>query len=266
MKLLFVGDVVGRGGRRVVRENLKAIQQANDIDFTVVNAENAAGGFGVTASIAEDFLRMDVDVLTSGNHVWDQKGVDVLLERQPRLLRPGNYPPGLPGSHIWVGESRAGVPVAVINLQGRVFMPLTDCPFRMIERELERLGGQPRVTLVDFHAEATSEKMAFGWFVDGKVSAVVGTHTHVPTADVRVLPGGTAYVTDVGMTGSYDSVIGMKKEPSLSRFLTGLNARFEPETKDARFSSVVIDIDETSGRARSIRRCDNPAWASQDVI
>jgi metallophosphoesterase (TIGR00282 family) len=261
MKVLFVGDVVGRGGRRVVRERLRQIQQENSIDFTVVNVENAAGGFGVTASIADDLLGMGVDVLTTGNHVWDQKGVESLLDRQPRLLRPGNYPPGLPGTHVWLGESRAGISAAVVNLQGRVFMPLTDCPFRMMARELERLAGQTRIVIVDFHAEATSEKMAFGWFVDGKVSAVVGTHTHVPTADVRVLPGGTAYVTDVGMTGSFDSVIGMKTEPSLSRFLTGLNARFEPETADPRLSAVVLEIDEATGRARSIRRCDWPSWS-----
>lgn len=258
MRILFVGDIIGRGGRRVLRENLAAVQSEHRIDFTIVNVENAAGGFGTTAAISQGILNLGVDVLTSGNHVWDQKEIFDYLEREPRLLRPGNYPPRLPGRYLWLGDSRCGVRVAVLNLQGRVFMPLTDCPFRLIEEVLERIGRETRVVVVDFHAEATSEKMAFGWFVDGKVSAVVGTHTHVPTADVRILPGGTAYVTDVGMTGPYESVIGMKVEESLSRFLTGIHARFEPATGNPRFSAVVLDIDEHTGRARAAYRCDVP--------
>ncbi len=261
MKVLFVGDIIGRVGRRVLRENLADVQERNDVDFTIVNVENAAGGFGVSAPIAEGILERGADVLTSGNHIWDQKDVYPYLDRQPRMLRPANYPPGAPGHGIWTGESAAGVPVAVINLQGRVFMQAIDCPFRMIERQLETLDSSIKTVIVDFHAEATAEKMAFGWHVDGRSSAMVGTHTHVPTADVRVLPAGTAYVTDVGMTGSYGSVIGMRVEESLGRFLTGIGKRFQPATDEPRFSSVIIDIDESSGKARQINRCDLPAWS-----
>jgi metallophosphoesterase (TIGR00282 family) len=256
MKILFVGDVVGKGGRKVLKEKISQIQQDHDIEFTIVNVENAAGGFGVTGSIAEDILALGADVLTSGNHIWDRKESYSYLERQPRLLRPGNYPSGLPGHYLFCGESKSGVPVCVVNLQGRVFMPIIDCPFRFIDRQLNHIREKSAICIIDFHAEATSEKMAFGWYVDDKVSAVLGTHTHVPTADHRILPGGTAYVTDVGMTGSYDSVIGMKTENSLYRFLTGLNARFEPETKNPRLSSVILDIDENDGKAKSIQRCD----------
>lgn len=259
MKILFVGDVIGRGGRRTLQANLAEVQEEKGIDFTVVNVENAAGGFGVSARIAEHVLKLGTDVMTSGNHIWDQKDVYSYLNRQPRLLRPVNYPPGAPGHGVWTGESRAGVPVAVINLQGRVFMQAIDCPFRAIDRELDRLDPSIKVVIVDFHAEATAEKMAFGWHVDGRATVVVGTHTHIPTADVRVLPEGTAYVTDVGMTGSYESVIGMRIEDSVSRFLTGLGKRFQPETRKPRFSSVIVEIDETSGKACAIERWDIPA-------
>ncbi|UCF35293.1 MAG: TIGR00282 family metallophosphoesterase [Acidobacteriota bacterium] len=256
MRILFVGDVVGRGGRTVLREKLAEVKEAEAIDFTIVNIENAAGGFGTTPNLAEETFKLGADVLTSGNHIWDRRELFDYFDRAPKLLRPGNYPPGLPGSWSTVAESRQGVPVAVVNLQGRVFMPLIDCPFRFIDAEIEAIREQTPIILVDFHAEATSEKMAFGWHVDGRVSAVVGTHTHVPTADCRVLPGGTAYVTDVGMTGSYESVIGMRVKESLQRFLTGLNARFEPATDSPKFCSVIIEIDDASGQALSIRRCD----------
>jgi len=256
MKILFVGDIVGRGGRKVLAEKLGGIQRENGIDFTIVNVENAAGGFGVTGEIADKILEWGADVLTSGNHVWDRKESYPYMDRQPRLLRPGNYPPGLPGSFTFFGETRQGIPVAVINLQGRVFMPIIDCPFRFIESRIDELREKTAVIVVDFHAEATSEKMAMGWFLDGRVSAVVGTHTHVPTADHRILPGGTAYVTDAGMTGSYDSVIGMKTDASLSRFLTGLNTRFEPENSRPKLCSVIIEVDEATGKARTIERCD----------
>jgi 2',3'-cyclic-nucleotide 2'-phosphodiesterase len=263
MRILFVGDIIGRVGRKVLQEHLDSVRYEQQVDFTVVNVENSAGGYGVTAAIAEKVIGMGVDVLTSGNHVWDQKEVFNYLPGQPRLLRPANYPPGLPGSGVWVGFSSSGVRVAVLNLQGRVFMPLTDCPFRRADEELERLQGKADVTLIDFHAEATSEKMAFGWHVNGRVSAVIGTHTHVPTADARVLSGGTAYVSDVGMTGSYESVIGMRVEESLNRLLTSLHGRFAPATEDPRFSAVVIEVDESSGRAVSIQRCDRPAWGPE---
>lgn len=256
MKVLFVGDIVGRGGRNILRQKLGQTQERHQIDFTIVNVENAAGGFGVSPSQADDFLNQGADVLTSGNHIWDRKEIFDYLAGQHRLLRPGNYPPGLPGRHCCIAQSRHGVTVAVVNLQGRVFMPIIDCPFQLIDRELPRIRDQADVVIVDFHAEATSEKMAFGWYLDGRVSAVVGTHTHVPTADARILHQGTAYVTDVGMTGSYESVIGMKVEGSLQRFLTGTRTRFEPATNSPRFCSVVIEVDESTGKALSIERCD----------
>ncbi len=260
IRILFVGDIVGRSGRRALREHLDRIRLQESVDFTVVNVENAAGGYGVTAAIAEQILAMGVDVLTTGNHVWDQKDVGEYLDRQPRLLRPANYPPGLPGQGVWSGHTAGGVPVTVVNLQGRVFMPLTDCPFRCFDQIYGRTASHGRVLLLDFHAEATSEKMAMGWYVDGRASALIGTHTHVPTADVRLLREGTAYVSDVGMTGSYHSVIGMEVQEALGRFLRGTHGRFEPATESPRFSAVLIEVDESSGRAVSIRRCDQPVW------
>jgi len=252
MRILFIGDVVGRGGRTILKQSLSQIKEGNQIDFTIANVENAAGGFGLTPKLGEEILNLGVDVMTSGNHIWDKKEVYDYLPRQPRLLRPGNYPPGTPGRYQLIGESQQGHLVAVLNLQGRVFMPITDCPFRFAEREIAKLSETTPVIVVDFHAEATSEKMAFGWFVDGRVSAVIGTHTHIPTADARVLPGGTAYISDVGMTGSYESVIGMQTDSSLSRFLTGLPSRFEPAADSPRLCSVILDVDETTGSARSI--------------
>lgn len=254
MRILFVGDIVGSAGRKVLRKYLPELQQEHEIDFTVANVENAAGGFGITADIARDILGYGVDVMTSGNHIWDKKEVMQYFDKEPRLLRPGNYPPGLPGSDNFVTSTPIGAMVAVLNLQGRVFMPIIDCPFRRAETQIERLSRQAQVIIVDFHAEATSEKMAFSWFLDGKVSAVIGTHTHIPTADERILPKGTAYISDVGMTGSYNSVIGMKVEGSLSRFLTGISSRFESAKESPVLSSVVLDIDEESGKARSIQR------------
>ncbi len=255
MKILFVGDIVGRGGRRVLREKLPELKEEYGIDFTIVNVENAAGGFGITSLIAEQILGLGVDVMTSGNHIWDKKESVQYLDQEPRLLRPGNYPPGVPGRCSYVGESYDGIRVAVVNVQGRVFMPMIDCPFRFMEQHLPRLREQAHVVIVDLHAEATSEKMALGWFLDGKVTAVLGTHTHIPTADTRILPDGTAYVTDVGMTGSYESVIGMRVEESLARFLTGLRTRFEPAAQNPRLCGVVLDVDDITGKARSITRC-----------
>ncbi len=252
MRILFIGDVVGRGGRTILKQSLSQIKEGNQIDFTIANVENAAGGFGLTPKLGEEILNLGVDVMTSGNHIWDKKEIYDYLPRQPRLLRPGNYPPGTPGRYQLIGESQQGHLVAVLNLQGRVFMPITDCPFRFAEREIAKLSETTPVIVVDFHAEATSEKTAFGWFVDGRVSAVIGTHTHIPTADARVLPGGTAYISDVGMTGSYESVIGMQTDSSLSRFLTGLPSRFEPAADSPRLCSVILDVDETTGSARSI--------------
>jgi metallophosphoesterase (TIGR00282 family) len=255
LKILFVGDIVGRGGRQVLREKLPELKEEHGIDFTIVNVENSAGGFGITALIGEQILGLGVDVMTSGNHIWDKKESLQYLDTEPRLIRPGNYPPGAPGRYRHIAESYDGIKVAVVNIQGRVFMPTIDCPFRFMEQHLPSLREQAHVVIVDLHAEATSEKMAMGWFLDGKVTAVLGTHTHIPTADTRILPEGTAYITDVGMTGSYDSVIGMKVDVSLNRFLTGLNTRFEPASQDPRLCGVIIDVDDVTGKARSITRC-----------
>ena len=252
MKILFVGDIVGRAGRKILKKQLSRIKDIHEIDFTVANVENAAGGFGLTPALGEEILGFGVDVMTSGNHIWDRKGIDEYFDQQPRLLRPGNYPEGSPGRYYFLGRDRRGQSVAVVNLQGRVFMPLTDCPFRLADNQIPKLAKKTSIILIDFHAEATSEKMAFSWFMDGRVSAVIGTHTHVPTADGRILPKGTAYISDVGMTGSYRSVIGMKVDSSLSRFLTGRPSRFEPATESPCLSSVVLDIDDENGMARSI--------------
>lgn len=252
MRILFVGDIVGKGGRRVLREQLQSLQSSHQVDFTIVNVENAAGGFGVTPRIAQEVLNLGVDVMTSGNHIWDQKDIYPYLDQEAKLLRPANYPPGLPGSGVITTHSLIGVPVAVVNLQGRVFMPNIDCPFQTVDKILDRISGEVPVVVVDFHGEATSEKMAMGWFLDGRVSALVGTHTHVPTADARVLPGGTAYITDVGMSGSYQSVIGMSRQGALKRFLSGLPGRLKPETSLPRLSSAILDIDPSNGKAIGI--------------
>ncbi|MEE2821665.1 MAG: TIGR00282 family metallophosphoesterase [Acidobacteriota bacterium] len=252
MKILFVGDVVGRAGRGLLKKHLSRIKVEHQVELTIVNVENAAGGFGITKALGEKILRYGVDVMTSGNHIWDKKEVYEYFSEQPRLLRPGNYPPGTPGNYLYIAESLNGFPVAVINLQGRVFMPNIDCPFRLAEREVAKLSGEVTAIVIDFHAEATSEKVAFGWFMDGKVSAVVGTHTHIPTADAKVLSKGTAYISDVGMTGPYRSVIGMERESALSRFLTGLPSRFQPAVEDPVLCAVVLDIDESNGQARSV--------------
>ncbi len=253
MKILFVGDVVGRAGRTALRNQLPQLQREFAIDFTIVNVENAAAGFGITPRLARSILQQNANVLTSGNHIWDKKEILDYMGTEEKLLRPANYPPGLPGGGSLVEESAAGVKVATVNLQGRVFMPAIDCPFQWVERKLERVARQTPVIVVDFHAEASSEKMAMGWFLDGRVSAVVGTHTHVPTADGRILDSGTAYISDVGMTGSYQSVIGMKRRPSISRFLTGVSTRLEVARETPRICAVVIDVDESSGKARSLQ-------------
>ncbi len=253
MNLLFIGDIFGAPGRRIVSDHLQDIIETNRIDLAIANAENSAGGFGITPSIAEELLGMGLDVLTSGNHVWDKREVYDYLGRQPRLLRPANYPAG-PGSGVIVLRARNGVECAVLNLQGRTYMPSTDCPFRKADQLLNDLDPSIRVKFVDFHAEVTSEKIAMGWYLDGRVSAVVGTHTHVPTADTRVLPNGTAYQTDCGMTGPYDSVIGVETSIVTQRFLTGLPVRMEAAKGKAELHAVIVDVDEETGRARAVRR------------
>ncbi len=253
MNLLFIGDIFGAPGRRIVSDHLQDIIETNRIDLAIANAENSAGGFGITPSIAEELFGMGLDVLTSGNHVWDKREVYDYLGRQPRLLRPANYPAG-PGSGLITLRARNGVDCAVLNLQGRTYMPSTDCPFRKADQLLNDLDPSIRVKFVDFHAEVTSEKIAMGWYLDGRVSAVVGTHTHVPTADTRVLPNGTAYQTDCGMTGPYDSVIGVETGIITQRFLTGLPVRMEAAKGKPELHAVIVDVDEETGRARAVRR------------
>jgi 2',3'-cyclic-nucleotide 2'-phosphodiesterase len=254
MNILFVGDIFASPGRQIVADNLPRIVSSEQIHLTIANVENAAGGFGITPLVAQELFSAGLDVLTSGNHIWDKKEIQEYLPRQPRLLRPANYPAELPGSGVTVLPSSSGIPCAVINLQGRVHMPATDCPFRKADQILNDLDRTVKVRIVDFHAEATSEKVAMGWYLDGRVSAVVGTHTHVPTADTRILPQGTAYQTDVGMTGPYDSVIGVQREIILRRFLTSLPIRMEAAKKGVELHAVIVEVDESTGRARSARR------------
>ncbi|MGB6483142.1 MAG: TIGR00282 family metallophosphoesterase [Candidatus Acidiferrales bacterium] len=252
MLILFVGDIVGSPGRSILKDHLADIVEHRKIDLAIVNCENAASGFGITPRLADELFAAGADVLTGGNHIWDRKEIMEYFPHQPRLLRPANFPDGLPGSGLYVGSTRSGTRYAVLDLQGRTFMAPIDCPFRAAERELARVPPEVKVVLVDMHAETTSEKQAMGWFLDGKVSAVVGTHTHVATADAHVLPKGTAFITDVGMTGPHDSIIGMTKEPIIQRFLNSLPARFEVAEGDVQMHAVVIDVNESTGRARSI--------------
>jgi metallophosphoesterase (TIGR00282 family) len=249
----MTGDCMGRPGRRILEERLHDLRREREIDLVVSNIENAAAGFSITPRIAQDLFAAGVDVMTSGNHIFDKKEILDYIVGEPRLLRPANYAPGVPGRGRWTGRV-TGVPVAVINLQGRVFMPPSDDPFRCAEAQLAALGAGPQVILVDMHAETTSEKMALGRFLDGRVSAVVGTHTHVQTADEQILPGGTAYMTDLGMTGPHDGVIGMMSEPVLERFRTGLSTKFEPAEGAIRLHGLLVEIDETTGHAERVER------------
>lgn len=254
MRILFVGDIFASAGRRILSEQLPEITATENVELVIANAENAAGGFGLTPLVAEELFAMGIHVLTSGNHIWDKKEITDYLAQQPRLLRPANYADGAPGAGVAIVETASGTRCAVINLQGRTHMPPTDCPFRKADQILAGLNSSIRVRIVDFHAEVTSEKMAMGWYLDGRVSAVVGTHTHIPTADERVLPRGTAYQTDVGMTGAYDSVIGVQKEIVLKRFLTSLPVRMEAAKRGVELHAALIDVDEETGLARWIRR------------
>jgi hypothetical protein len=253
MKVLMLGDVVARPGRIAVLERIQDLREQHSIDLAVMNAENVAGGFSITPSLAEELFEAGIDVMTSGNHIFDKREVIPYIERQKRLLRPANYPPGTPGKGIWVGEVR-GTRVAVLNLIGRVFMQASDDPFRVADELVNGLDESVRVRLVDMHAEATSEKSAMGWYLDGRVSAVVGTHTHVQTADERILPGGTAYLSDIGMTGSYAGVIGMERADVIARFTSVIHKRAEHSKGDVRICAVLLDIDETTGHAREISR------------
>jgi metallophosphoesterase (TIGR00282 family) len=254
MRILFIGDIVGRPGRELVKRGLGAIVEHEAIDFVIANAENAAAGFGVTREIGDHLLEWGVDVMTSGNHIWDKKEALDYIGTEPRLLRPANYPAGVPGNGSYLARTRAGETIGVINVMGRVFMLNIDDPFAVVVREIEAMRQRTRTIFVDFHAEATSEKIAMGWHLDGRVSAVVGTHTHVQTADERILPKGTAYLTDVGMTGPHDSIIGVEIEPSLGRFLNALPAKFETATANPRLHAVIVETDAQTGRATDIER------------
>jgi len=254
----MVGDVVGKSGRQATQEWLPILKEQHEVDFTIVNAENSAGGIGITPEIAAGLLdREGVDVVTLGNHAWGKREIYPYLDKQPRLLRPANYPPGAPGNGFGAYE-RNGVVIGVVSLQGRTFMEPVDDPFRAIDEILVTLSRKTRIIFVDFHAEATSEKQAFGWYVDGKVSAVVGTHTHVQTADERILPQGTAYLTDVGMTGPMDSIIGMSIDIVVPKFTSGLPARFEVADGEAQLNAVLVDVDSDTGRALAIQRIQVP--------
>jgi 2',3'-cyclic-nucleotide 2'-phosphodiesterase len=251
--VLFLGDVVGRTGRRAMDKFLPGLVKKHAPSMIIANGENAAGGSGITEDIGKE-LFLQVDVLTSGNHIWDKKEALPYLGREPRLLRPANYPAVNPGRSSYVFQRADGVKAAVLNLQGRVFMEPLDCPFRRADEEVAALAAATPVIIVDLHAEATSEKQAMGWYLDGRVSAVIGTHTHVPTADERLLPKGTAYITDVGMVGGRNAVIGIAREQALQRFLTSRPQRFEPSRDGLFLSCVFIEIDPATGRALSITR------------
>jgi 2',3'-cyclic-nucleotide 2'-phosphodiesterase len=254
MRILFIGDIVGSPGRRIVLERVGDIVANEQADLVIANGENAASGFGITPRLTEELLSAGIEVLSGGNHIWDRREILDFIQREPRLLRPANFPAASPGSGLFCGTSRQGTPYAVLCLQGRIFMAANDDPFSAADRELAKLPPETKVIVVDMHAEATSEKLAMGWYLDGRVSAVVGTHTHVATADEQILPGGTAYITDVGMTGPHDSVIGMEKGAVIKRFLDGMPVRFEVATGDLQMNAVLIEVDSISGRAVSVAR------------
>lgn len=253
-KILFIGDIIGKPGRNAISRLLEGLITGYEPDIVVANGENAAGGFGITPEIAEAIHGYGVDIITTGNHIWDRREIYEYISGDARLIRPANYPEGTPGAGSVVVEAASGVKVGVVNLSGRVFMGDVDCPFRVGRRVVDEVRKLTPVVLVDFHAETTSEKMAIGWYLDGTVSAVVGTHTHVQTSDERVLPGGTAYITDAGMTGPTDSVIGMKKDAIIEKFLTQMPRRFEVASRGLELQGVFVTADAEDGRATSIER------------
>lgn len=254
MKVLFIGDIVGKVGRQAVSACLPGLVAAHNIDLVIANGENVAAGFGLTESLVQDLFRMGVHVITTGNHVWDKKDFVGYISKENRVIRPANFAPGVPGYGSILYTLTDGTKVGVLNLSGRIFMTPVDCPFRSAQSEIETLQKDTKIIIIDFHAEATSEKVAFGYFIDGKVSAVIGTHTHVQTADEKILSGGTAYITDVGMTGPAHSVIGIDVDQIVRRFLTGMPDRFATAQGQAILSAVVIDIDKDSGKATGIER------------
>jgi hypothetical protein len=254
MKILFIGDIVGKPGRRAVRDLLPEIIFQHRIDFVIANCENAAAGFGVTRDVVEELYGNRINVLTSGNHIWDKREISEFIGDYETLLRPANFPEGSPGWGSVIRSDSSGISCGVINLMGRVFMKAIDCPFRVAEREIEKMKKYTKTIIIDMHAEATSEKEAMGWFLDGRVSAVLGTHTHVQTADESILPGGTAYITDAGMTGPFNSIIGIRKDAVIERFLTQIPNKFDVAKDDVRLQGVVIDVDGKSGKAAGIER------------
>jgi hypothetical protein len=258
MRILFIGDIVGKPGREAISGLLKKVISDHGIEFTVANGENAAGGMGITPAIADELLDQGVDVLTSGNHIWAKKEIFSFLDKEARILRPANYPPHVPGHGAGIYQSKSREKIGVINLEGRVFMKHLDCPFRIGEIEIERVRKETPIVLVDFHAEATSEKVAMGWFLDGRVTAVLGTHTHIQTSDEKILEGGTAYITDSGMTGPMDSVIGIRKEVAVNRLLTQIPWKFDVATEEIELQGVVIDIEKETGRSKGIQRIRVP--------
>lgn len=254
MNILFIGDIFAAPGRGIVSRNLKRIVAEEQIDLTIANSENSAGGFGITPMIAEELFGLGIHVMTTGNHIWDKKEIYDYLNKQPRLLRPANYIPELPGKGLVTMQTVSGVAVAVMNVQGRVNMSAVDDPWRKTDELLASLDPSIKVRFLDFHAEATSEKVAMGWHLDGRVSAVIGTHTHIPTADERILPSGTAYLTDCGMTGPYDSVIGVEKDTVLRKFKTSIGSKMEAAKGMVELRAVVIAVDPATGKATSIKR------------
>lgn len=254
MKILFIGDIVGEPGRRAIKELLPGIKKTGDVEFVVGNAENVAGGSGITPSLADELFDHGLDVITSGDHIWKRREIVDRIESDRRILRPANYPAGVPGVGSTVVKSESGTDVGVINLMGRVFMQPLECPFKTAKAEVDKIKNRARVIIVDMHAEATSEKIALGWYLDGLVSAIVGTHTHVQTADEHILPNGTAFLSDAGMTGPLDGVIGRKKEQILSRFLTQMPMKFEMAEGDIWLQGAIVDIDDKTGKANSIKR------------
>ncbi|HET7100023.1 MAG TPA: TIGR00282 family metallophosphoesterase [Terriglobia bacterium] len=258
VRILYIGDIFGSPGRSIVKERLPELVSEFAPDLVLANGENAAAGFGITPRLVEELLGLGIAVLTSGNHIWDKKEIYPYLAEHADgpLLRPANYPPQVPGRGLYVGKTRAGLEFAVINLQGRVFMAPIDCPFRTVDSLLEMVPETVKIRFVDMHAEATSEKQAMGWYLNGRVTAMVGTHTHIPTADEKVLPGGTAYVTDLGMTGPYESVIGVEKDTVIRKFLSQIPERFEVAKGDVRLCGVLVEADAVTGQAVSIQRID----------
>jgi metallophosphoesterase (TIGR00282 family) len=258
VKILFIGDIIGKPGRQALSRELHRLVDRHTIDIVIANGENAAGGFGLTIEVAKELFSQGIHLLTSGNHIWDKKEQVPLVLADPRIIRPANYPVGAPGAGCAILTTPGGIKVGVLNLEGRVYMKHLECPFLAADKEIEWLKKETPIIFVDFHAEATSEKSALGWYLDGRISALVGTHTHVQTADERILPQGTAFLTDAGMTGGFDSVIGMGKEETIHRFLTQLPAKFEVAKKDIRLNAVVIGVDEKSGKAVTIERINIP--------